>query len=205
MGTEDDAATNRDENSSMPTPAPVVHDQGIVLDGRLGGGASSAVREQGETGTVGIGVTGLLYYRWFELGLGYTEESAVFTFSAHVPGVLAGVKLDPAPWLRFDLLAEAGAYMVSGVGGDLFSSTQSGDKASLPYLGGKAGVSFLPGSAHRFLVGWWVNAGEAVGQTTLYPVVSSCFLSCTVGQETRTFGGASWSMGLRIGGDIFQW
>jgi hypothetical protein len=47
--------------------------------------------------------------------------------------------------------------------------------AGLPYLGGKAGVSLLLGGAHRLLF-----------------------------QETFTFGGSSWSMGLRLGGDIFQ-
>jgi hypothetical protein len=67
-------------------------------------------------------------------------------------------------------------------------------------------VSFLPGNAHRFLIGWWVNAGEAIGQTSMHPVVEPCFPSCSfVAQTTYTFGGPSWSMGLRLGGDIFQW
>ena len=182
-----------------------VHDQGIVLDGWLGGGSTSVVKEAGAAGTVGIGVTGLYYWQWLELGLGYTLEGAIFAFSAQVPGVLAGAKIDPVPWLRFDLLGEGGAYVVSGVGGGLFATALSGDQASLPYLGGKVGISFLPGSAHRFLLGWWVNAGEAVGQRTMYPLVKSCVFGCSVTEETFTFGGASWSMGLRLGGDISQW
>jgi len=54
-GVEQDAANEGEVN--RPTPTPVAHERGIVLDGWLGGGASSAVREQGETGTFGIGVT----------------------------------------------------------------------------------------------------------------------------------------------------
>jgi hypothetical protein len=101
-----------------PVPADHATDQGIVLDGWLGGGATSVVKEEGRTGTVGFGLTGLYRFRWFELGLGYTLQTAVFTLTSQVPGVLVGAKIDPAPWFRLDLLTETGAYVVSGVGSE---------------------------------------------------------------------------------------
>jgi hypothetical protein len=197
-------AFGQDPGASPPPPAPALEHE-IVIDGWLGGGSTAAVREEGAAGTIGIGVTGLYAYRWLELGLGYTAEAAIFAFSAQVPGVLAGVNLEPVPWLRFDLLAEGGAYVVTGVGGGLFTTVESGGSAALPYVGGKASVSLRLGSAHRILLGWWVNAGDAVGRTTLYPVTETCFLGCSTNQETFTFGGSSWSMGLRVGGAVPRW
>jgi hypothetical protein len=175
-----------------------------VLDGWLGGGASSVIKEDGTAGTVALGLTGLYYHRWLEVGLGYTAEAALFYFTTQVPGLLAGVKLDPVPWLRFDLLAESGASIVSRVGSGLFVKSLQGDDAALPYLGGKASVSVRV-VKHRVLIGWWVNAGEAMRGTTLNPTVETCFLGCSVSQQTFTFGGESWSMGLRIGGDLVEW
>jgi hypothetical protein len=171
-----------------PIPADNASDQGLVLDGWLGGGATRVVKEEGTTGTVGFGITGLYNYRWFELGIGYTLQTAIFTLTSQVPGVLAGVKIDPVPWFRLDLLTESGAYVVSGVGQEFLGpSVVDGGQASRPYLGGRASASFLLGRSRGFLLGWWVNAGDAVGQTTL---------------GTFTVGGGSWSMGLRIGGEI---
>jgi hypothetical protein len=42
-------------------------------------------------GGVGLGVTGLYYRRWLEVGLGYTAQTMIFTYTSQVPGLLAGV------------------------------------------------------------------------------------------------------------------
>jgi hypothetical protein len=191
------------EPAVEPIPAHDARHQGIVLDGWLGGGVTSVVKEDGATGTGGLGLTGLYYYRWFEVGFAYNVQ--VGQFISQVPGVLVGVKLDPVRWFRLDLLGEGGADIVSGVGSGLFQTIESGGQATLPYLGGRAGASFLLGRAHRFVLGWWVNAGEAVGQVIVQSVVQSCLLGCSTENDTFTFGGTSWSMGLRIGGEIAQW
>ncbi len=191
--------------TALAQDEPVVRDRGIALDAWLGGGATSAIKESGTQGTLALGLTGLYRRRWLELGLGYRREGALFEFTADIPGALAGVTMDPAPWLRFDLLAEGGAYVVSNVGRDLFATSLSGGTAALPYVGGRAGVAFLlfTGPTHsRFLLGWWVNAGDTVGATTLAPVVNHCFFGCAASSDTFTFGGPSWSTGLRFGGDI---
>jgi hypothetical protein len=193
--------------TSLRARADGAHGQGIVLDGWVGGGATSVVKEEGATGTVGLGLTGLYCYRWFEVGFGYTLQTGFLTLTSTVLGTLVGVKTDPDPWFRLDLLAESGAYLVSGVGngGFLGPSVVSGGQATSPYLGGRVGASFLLGRAHRFVLGWWVNAGDAVGHTTVQSGVQSCLLGCSTEQESATFGGGSWSTGLRIGGEIAQW
>ena len=132
-------------------------------------------------------------------------QFALFGSSSTILGVLAGVKGDPLPWLRLELLAEGGANSVSGAGTELFSSSLSGDNAVLPYLGGRAGVSALLGHSRRFVLGWWVSGGDDVGQVTIHPVIQSCFLMCSQTAETFTIGGPSWSTGLRIGGELSRW
>jgi hypothetical protein len=186
-----------------PIPPDDSHDQGIVFDGWPGAGVTCVVKEEGATATIGFGLTGLYYYRWFELGFAYTLQLG--SFISQVPGALAGVKIDLVPWFRLELLAESGAYIVSGVGGwGLF--TTGGGQAVSPYVGGRAGASFLLGRARRFLLGAWVNAGDAVGHVPVPSAVQTCLLGCSPSEgETFTFGGGSWSMGLRIGGEIAQW
>lgn len=191
-----------DQNGPPSVDASPVGDHGFMLDVWLGGGRSAALKETVRWGA-GVGVTGIYHYRWLELGVGYRVEAAVFSYVSQVPGVLAGVKTDPYPWLRFELLAEGDAYIVSDVGDELFSTVVSGETGAVrPYLGGRWGMSLLLGDPHQFLLGWWVNAGEATGQVTMHPVVQSCFLGCSTETETFTLGGPSWSMGLRIGGEI---
>jgi hypothetical protein len=75
----------------------------------------------------------------------------------------------------------------------------SGGSAALPYIGARAGLSFLPGRGHRFLIGWWFNGGSTIGQTALNSTVQSCFIGCSTSTETHTFGGSSFSTGLRLG------
>jgi hypothetical protein len=135
----------------------------------------------GPTGTFGVAATVLYYDRWFELGLVFTFQSLVsyVGVTSEAPGGLVGVKVDPTPWLRFEVLAEGAGYIVSGVG----------DQTAMPYFGGRACTSFLFGSARRSLLGLWVSGGDVVDQTTTGPVG----------------GGPMWSLGLRIGGDAVQW
>ncbi|MGO8993414.1 MAG: hypothetical protein ACLQVI_08790 [Polyangiaceae bacterium] len=162
------------------TPASVAHDQGIAFGGWVGGGTSSVVTA-GPTGTFGVAATVLYYDRWFELGLVFTFQSLVsyVGVTSEAPGGLVGVKVDPTPWLRFEVLAEGAGYIVSGVG----------DQTAMPYFGGRVCSSFLFGSARRSLLGLWVSGGDVVDQTTTGPVG----------------GGPMWSLGLRIGGDAVQW
>jgi hypothetical protein len=163
------------------------------------------VKEAGTSGTVGLGLTGLYYDGWLEVGLAYTAETALFSYNAQIPGALIGIRAEPAPWIRFDLLAEGGGYFVSSVGNGLFVTSVTGGQAALPYVGGKASASALVGSGHRLLLGFWASAGDTVGETMMSPVVSSCFLGCSSTQENFTFGGASWSVGIRAGADITRW
>jgi hypothetical protein len=188
-----------------PASPPIEPDEGVVLEGWIGGGANATVQEQGWGGGLALGVTGLYHSRWFEAGLAASGQFALFSSSSTILGVLAGVKADALPWLRLELLAEGGANSVSGAGTELFSASLSGDNAVLPYLGGRAGVSALLGHSRRFLLGWWVSGGDDVGRVTIHPVIQSCFLMCSQTAETFTIGGPSWSTGLRIGGELSRW
>jgi hypothetical protein len=183
-------------------PAPLTG-QGLVLDGWIGGGTSSVV-DGSSAGAAVLGVTGLYYYRWFEAGAGLTMQ---FLFDSNViVAGLAGFKVEPEPEsrVRIDILAEAGMNAASFENG-LFSTVVSGGNAVLPYVGGRLGLSALLGQHRRFVLGWWVSAGDAIGSVVVNSVISSCLLGCSTFQTTDTIGGWIFSTGLRIGGDIAKW
>jgi hypothetical protein len=180
--------------------------QGLVLDGWIGGGATGVVREDSNTGFIAFGFTGLYHTQWFELGMSFTIQDTVFAFDSAIFSALAGVKTEVMGGVvRYELLAEGGADFVGGVGGGLFANSVDHGSATLPYLGGRAAISYLLGNSHRFVLGAWVSAGDAIGTTVVHPVVSSCFLECSTNTETYTIGGPSWTIGLRIGGEAAVW
>jgi hypothetical protein len=175
--------------------------QGLVLDGWLGAGSTRVIQESGWSGFAGIGFTGLYHYESFELGAEGRLGFALFGPTSTILAAMVGGKTEPAPWLRLELLAEVGEETLSNVGADLFTNVSGDSGATRPYLGGRASVSFLLGRAHRFLLGWWLNAGDAIGTTIINPSVQTCFLGCSTSERTYTIGGPSLSMGIRIGGE----
>ena len=179
--------------------------QGIALDGWLGGGSTRVVRENDWLGFGGVGFTALYHYEWFEAGAGVRVEFAPLGSNSVIPTAMVGPEIEPVPWLRLELLADVGAESVSNVGAGFFSHVGADAGATQPYLGGRGSVSFLLGESRRFLLGWWLNGGDAIGETTIHPWVSTCFLGCSQSQQTFTIGGPSWSMGIRIGGVAALW
>jgi hypothetical protein len=189
-------------------PAPAASDQpttpnGIVLDGWFGGAGSSIV-DGGSDGQVATGFTALYHGQWLELGADFTLQTDFGADTSLIAAGLVGVKVDPYPRLRLELLAEGGVDNVSCAGG-LFTTVVSGGNATLPYLGGRAGMSLLLGHTRRIVLGWWMMAGNAIGPVTVNSVLYSCFLGCSTYQQTDTVGGWTVSGGLRIGGEIAQW
>ena len=176
-------------------------DVGFTIDGWLGGGSSGILDGNGR-GTMALGATALLQYGWLDVGLGLTAGSALFEESFNVMSVLGGVRQDPVPWFRWELLMEGGVEQVRNVGDGLFVERVSGGDVALPYLGGRASLSFLPGRGHHFLIGWWMGAGSTTGHTTVSPTVESCFLGCSIETQTHTVGGPSFATGLRLGAFI---
>jgi hypothetical protein len=189
-----------DDDSPNAEVQPTV-DFGGTIDGWIGGGSGSIVDGNSEGG-IAVGATGLLHYKLLSVGAGLTATTALFGESASIVSGLAGFRYDPAPWFRFDLLGEGGAETVRGAGSGLFSRTISEGSATLPYVGGRASVSFLIGRKHRFLLGWWFNSGSTIGEKAVTSTVESCFLGCNISTDTHIVGGPSYSTGLRIGGFI---
>jgi hypothetical protein len=177
---------------------------GLALDGSLAGGATRVVHESRWSGFAGIGFTALYNDRWFELGAEGRFETELFGSNFMTLAGLVGGKSEPEPWLRLELLAAVGAEAASSIGSGLFRNS-SGGGATQPYLGGKASVAFLLGRSRRFLLGWWLNGGDALGETVVHPLVQTCFLGCDQSQQTYTIGGPSWSTGIRIGGVASLW
>jgi hypothetical protein len=190
-----------------PPRAPAAPSQWIVLEGWAGAGTSSAV-DRSAAAVAALGATGLYHGDWLELGAGLTwQPSLAGLGTSSVMGtLLAGVKVDPAPRLRLELLAEGGIDHVS-LGGGLSQTVESGGIATLPYIGGRIGVSLPLGRTRRLVIGWWVSGGAAIGPVVVHSVVTNCnsAMFCSTAPQTDTIGGATWSSGLRIGGEIWQW
>jgi hypothetical protein len=190
-----------------PAPAPAAANQWVMLEGWAGAAATSVV-DRDSTAKAALGATGLYHGNWLELGAGLTWQPGLDGGGASyvIATLLAGVKVDPTPRLRLELLAEGGIDYVS-LGSDLSQTVDSGGSATLPYAGGRVGVSFPLGQTRRLVLGWWMNGGAAIGPMVVHSVVTNCNSSmmCNSAPQTDTIGGATWSTGLRIGGDIRLW
>lgn len=178
--------------------------QRIVLDGSLVGGATRVVRDSGWSGLAGVDFTGLYERQCLELGAEGSLDFTPFGPEYLTLAALAGGKVELEPWLRLELLGDVGAETVDNVGAALFRDA-TGGSATQPYVGGRASVSFLLGDSRRFLLGWWMNGGDAIGESVVHPWVRSCFLGCDQSQETFRIGGPSWSTGIRIGAVASRW
>jgi hypothetical protein len=189
------AQMKEESESSTEVEAPA--EFGFTLDGWLGGGNASLVDGSGGGGPA-TGATALFQYKWLDAGLGASAMTDLFGPSSSLLGVLVGVRFDPVPWFRFDLLAESGAHTITDAGASFGSTIIRGGDATLPYLGGRAGASFLIGRRPRFVLGWWANAGRSLGRRTVQATVEDC-LSCDSRTETHSVGGPSFMTGLRLG------
>lgn len=190
-----------DDDSTPNAEVQQIADFGGTIDGWIGGGSSSLVDGNAEGG-IALGATGLLHYKFLSVGAGLTATTALFGESASIVSGLAGFRYDPVPWFRFDLLGEGGAETVRGAGSGMFSRTIRESSGTLPYVGGRASLSFLIGRKHRFLLGWWFNSGSTIGEKLVTSTVESCFFGCSINTDTHTVGGPSFTTGLRIGGFI---
>jgi hypothetical protein len=172
----------------------------LILDGWIGG-SSAPVVNGSHDGSFTIGFTGLFRHDWLEAGLALNAGTEFFGAGYVMASVLAGAAFNPAPWFQVDLLGELGAESISGLGSGLFENVEDGGSAMLPYFGGRAGLSFLLGRSHRFVLGWWFAPGFSE-RTLVHATVQSCFFGCTVNSDTFDVGGFSFATGLRIGGII---
>jgi hypothetical protein len=191
----------------LPPPEPAAAHQWVVLEGWIGAGATSAV-DRSSTAKAALGATGLYHGDWLELGAGLTwqPDTTGLGTSDVIATLLAGVKVDPTPRLRLEVLAEGGVEYVS-LGGGLGQTVDSGGTAIAPYVGGRVGVSFPLGRTRRTVIGWWMSGGAAIGPVTVNSVVTTCNSAsvCSTAPQTDTIGGATWSTGLRFGGELWQW
>ena len=202
------AAPYEDEASIEPRPVLRPPRNALILDGWLGGSSAPAVNGK-HLGSGALGMTGLFRHRWFEAGFGLGIRIATISewlrsevFTGYVTGsVLAGAAFNPAPSVQVDLLGELGVESISGLNGDLYGDLQDGGSATLPYFGGRAGLSFLLGRSHRFVLGWWFAPGFSV-PTNVRVTVQDCFFGCTTSSETLDVGGFSFTTGLRLGGIV---
>jgi hypothetical protein len=196
MGKDSRPHTQRIPGRSSTEVEPMV-DFGVTVDGWLGGGGGSF-----GGGGFATGATGLVQYKWLDAGLGASLRSGLFTPTTSFVSGLAGVRIDPVSWFRIDLLAETGAQMMSGAGTSIFSGTLRGGSATLPYLGGRVGLSFLIGRSHRFVLGLWAILGSSLGHQNTLATVETCFFGCDVTTNTYSVGGSTFMTGLRLGAFI---
>jgi hypothetical protein len=166
------------------------------------------VVDRNSTAIAALGLTGLYHGNWLELGAGLTWDPPLGGpgTSSLIATLVGGVKFDPAPRLRLELLAEGGVDWVS-LGGSPSQTVDSGGSATLPYAGGRVGVSFPLGNTRRVVIGWWMSGGAAIGPVVVNSVITNCNSNsvCTTAPQTDTIGGVMWSSGLRIGGEVWQW
>jgi hypothetical protein len=105
---------------------------------------------------------------------------------------LCGLVLEPVSWFRFDGLVEMGSQTVSGIGRGFFSDPIEAGSGTLPYVGARASVAFLPETSRHVLLGWWVAGGRAVGRTIAHVTFENH-------EESHMIGGSSFMTGLRAG------
>ena len=197
MKSEDLTTALLSDDPDAPTRQERPSFLGFTFDNWIGGSSGPEVDGRGRGGAA-FGATALAQYGLLDFGLGVTLAGALFDASSTIYGVLAGVRLDPEPWLRFELLAEGGLEHVSDVGNDIFSQSFDGT-ATLPYVGGRASLALLPGAAHLFLLGGWFTAGSTTAHSTVNSTVETCFISCGTTHQAHTVGGPSYAAGLRFG------
>ena len=63
---------------------------------------------------------------------------------------------------------------------------------TLPYVGARASVAFLPETSRHVLLGWWLAGGRAVGRTIAHVTFQNH-------EESHMIGGSSFMTGLRAG------
>ena len=183
------------QHPALPPPR-----NALILDGWIGG-SSSPVVNGNHDGSFAIGFTGLFRYDWLETGFGLSAGTEFFGAGYVSGSVLAGAAFNPAPWFQVDLLGEVGAQSISGLGSGLFDNVEDGGGATVPYFGGRTGLSFLLGRSHRFVLGWWFAPGFSE-RTIVHATVQTCLLGCDTSSETFDVGGFTFASGLRLGGII---
>jgi hypothetical protein len=173
----------------------------LILDGWVGGSSAPYVNGNHD-GSVTTGFTGLFRHEWLEAGFAFSAGEEFWGGAGYVTGsVLAGAAFNPAPWFQLDLLGELGAVGISGLGSGWFDNVEEGGRATLPYFGGRAGLSFLLGRSHRFVLGWWF-APAFTEHTIVHATVQTCFLGCNTSSDAFDVGGFTFASGLRIGGIV---
>jgi hypothetical protein len=186
---ENDQSSAVSKRDVAPTAEPRI---GFSLDALLGGGSHSLVRSD-SSGGVAIGATGLVHYNVLEAGIGLTWTSTIWSEEVTLVTVLVGFGFEPASWLRFDGLVEAGAQTVSGIGrGFLGSDPVEAGSGTLPYVGARAGVGLFPEESRHLLLGWWFGGGRAAGHTIAHVTFQDH-------EEWRMIGGSSFMTGIRAG------
>jgi hypothetical protein len=190
------------KEDSKPSEVQPPVEFGVTLDAWMGVGSASLVDGHAGALALAVGATALMQYKLLDAGLGASGMGELLGPASSLVSALAGVRLDPVPWFRFDLLAETGAQRVTDAGRGFFSDTIRGGSATLPYLGCRAGLSFLIGRPHVFVLGWWTIMGETLGHQTVQATTEGCFLGCVTTTQTYSIGGPSFMTGLRVGAFI---
>lgn len=189
--------------SALPSSSGADKTQGASAEAWAGGGTSSVVQGARNVFSLASGLSGVYHFRWLELGGELTDQSILFTADALVAAGLVGLRIAPSSRVRFEILSEWGVDDIQIEPGLL--SSGSGGSASLPYVGGRVGMTLVARGRWHFVVGWWANAGDALGSSVVTSHFSSCFIFCGDYTQTNTVGGFGWAMSGRIGIESAEW
>jgi hypothetical protein len=165
-----------------------------------GGEQNDTVRVAGGGSTAGgdgglLGFTGLLSVGPVAFGGSVELSSSVNGIGNSTKGALAGVRLPVSPRLRLMVLGEAGARRFSDNADFIFVDTVSPSEITLPYVGGRVGLTWLV--LKHMDLGVMAFARTDLGKETMV-VTSEAFLGPAT-STTQEVGGFAAGIVFQVG------
>jgi len=143
------------------------------------------------------GLTGIVSFGPVALGATAELSSTVNGIASRTVGGLAGARLALAPRLRLVVLGEAGVRTFSDASDFLFETTVTPYKSSLPYVGGRVGITWL--ALKHLDLGVIAFAKRNIGEATAIARQEGGFLGGGPTETTQQLGGFAVGIALQVG------
>ena len=176
-------------------------EKAISVATSIGGERNDTIRAAGGPPAGGeeavLGFSGIFSVGPVALGASGELSSATNGITNRTVGGLAGVRLPVAERLRLVVLGEAGARMFGDAREFLFSSTVTPSERSLPYVGGRIGLSWL--ALEHLDLGIMAFARTDIGEGTMTVREDGGFFGSEPTATTQQVGGFAGGVALQIG------